>query len=106
MESDCDLCLQKLSYQPIEKIFKKDEAQNTNLLLKTKIFKSHNRVKVTTKSDGLSFNNSRYEESKIANNFHDTVKGTIIPRCYLQDFKSSFSLHLKAKTSLPYKRTP
>ena len=52
METGCDLC-----YKSAGKLIKKD-VKNRNLTLKTNIFKSHNRLRITTKSDGLSFNPS------------------------------------------------
>ena len=59
LETGCDLCLQRLRYKSAEKLFKKDEAQKkTNLFLRTDIFKNQNRLRIRTKSNGLSFNPS------------------------------------------------
>ena len=48
----------RLSYKWTEKVFKKDEAQKLKIILKSKIFKKYNRLRITTKNDGLSFKNS------------------------------------------------
>ena len=58
LETGCDLCLRRLSNKSTEKLIKKDEAQKPKLFLKTDIFKSHNRLRTTTKSNGLSLNTS------------------------------------------------
>ena len=56
LERGCDQRLQRLSYKSTEKLFKKDKAQKPTLFLKTDILKFHNRLSITTKSDGLNFN--------------------------------------------------
>ena len=61
LETVCDLCLQRLSYKSTEKLnfFEKTKIENPILLLKTDIPKSHNRLRITTKSNELSFKNLR-----------------------------------------------
>ena len=58
METVCDLCLQRLSCKSTEKLFKNDEAQKPKFIFE-KNFKSHKRLRITTKNGGLIFNTSK-----------------------------------------------
>ena len=52
LETSCDLCLKRLSYKSTEKLFKKKtKLKNPNLILKTDIFRGHNRLRITAKID-------------------------------------------------------
>ena len=105
METGCGLCLKRLIYKSTEKIFKKDEAQKRTFIFENKYFQSHGRFRITAKSNGLSLNSSGsqvgvlimrlshkptrkqiHKEAKTSTILrHDTVQGTIIIRCYLQE---------------------
>ena len=64
VKTGCDLCLQRLIKKPTKKLFKNmTRLKNPNMFLKTNIFKSHNRLKISTKSDGLDCDNSASELS-------------------------------------------
>ena len=49
LETGCDLYLHRLSYQSIEEKFLIANLENMNMSLKTNIFQSHSRHKVSTK---------------------------------------------------------
>ena len=51
-EMGCDLCLLRLSYKSTEKLFKKAETKKPKFVFENNFFKSHNKLMITTKSDG------------------------------------------------------
>ena len=54
LENSCDLSLQKLSYKSTEINSKIAKLEKRNMLMKTNIFKKHNRYKVLIKKDETS----------------------------------------------------
>ena len=50
LKKGCDLCLQRLSYQPTKKLVKKTELKNPTMFLKINIFNCNNRLKILIKA--------------------------------------------------------